>query len=218
MFERIFRKLGYYSERQANLLFRPKAAAYQFYCQYLGSDDIVVEAGAFRGFTTVGMLVNFVRFVYGFEPDPVNFKHLKDNSRGLERRLRIFNLGLGDHEEVAEMRGSGAYMSFVSGDSSSGARARVVTLDSLGLDPSPTVLIFDCEGMEVEAIRGAERTMARSVHSVLVEIHGGTEPKVREILSQAGFADIQSRKAGWNKEGAYHSTWVLARRVLPSNT
>jgi len=213
MLARVFRKLGYYSEREASRRFRPEPAAFQFFSQYLGSEDVVVEAGAYRGHTTVGFLVHVARFVYAFEPNPDNFKHLKENSRGLEHRLRVLNLGLGDRDEVAEMRGTGSDSTFVYEDSEpTVARARVVPLDSLNLDPSPTVLVIDCEGMEVEAIRGAERTMEK-VHSVLVEIHGDTEPKVREILSQAGFDDLQTRSSGWNEKGAYHDKWVLARRV-----
>jgi FkbM family methyltransferase len=221
MLERVLQKLGYYSEREANRRFKPEAAAYQFYCQYLGPEDIVVEAGAFRGYTTVGMLVKFAKFVYAFEPNPDDFKHLKGNARGFELRLRIFNLGLSDREEVSEMWGKDGYASFLNKRPYPSAKARVVPLDSLHLDPSPTVLILDCEGMEPQAIKGAEKTIAKSVHSVLVETHeigsADTEPEVKDMLSQLGFADIQTRMEGWNTKDGYHGRWVLARRAkLPS--
>jgi FkbM family methyltransferase len=213
MLERALQKLGYYSEKEAIRRFKPKAAAFQFYCQYLGPGDIVVEAGAFRGFTTVGLLANIVKLIYAFEPNPDNFRHLKENSRGANR-IRIFNLGLGDHEEVVEIRGSADFSSFVDREQSPGPKARIVSLDSLNLDPSPTALILDCEGMELEAITGAQKTIAKSIRSVLVETHPpySTETKVGDILSNAGFSDVQVRDSGWNKEGAYHGTWVLARK------
>lgn len=220
MLERVFRRLGYYSERDATRWFKPEAAAFQFYCQYIGPGDVVLEAGAYRGYTTVGLLVNIARYAYAFEPNPENFRGLAENTRGLERTLRIFNLGLGDHEWVAEMRGEGSYSSFVFHDSPRWKNARVVTLDSLNLDPSPTVLILDCEGMEVEAIGGAKKTIAQSVHSVLVETHQlgarNTEPEVKDSLSLLGFEDIQTRQSGWTrpwKTDELRDTWVLARRT-----
>lgn len=214
---RFLRKLGYYSEREAIRSFRPEAAAFQIYCQYFGPDDIVVEAGAFRGYTTIGLLVKLAKFVYAFEPNPDNFKHLEKNTKGFETRLRLLNLGLGDHDELAEMRGSKSGASFVYRMTSSGAKGRIVTLDSLNLNPSPTVLILDCEGMETEAIKGAEKTIGISVHSILVETHhlrsGDTEPRVKDILSQLGFADIQTRQTGWNKQNARHDRWVVAQKA-----
>jgi FkbM family methyltransferase len=215
VFERLFRKLGYYSEQYAARGFKPEPAAFQFYCQYLQSEDIVVEAGAFRGWTTVGFLVNMVKFVYAIEPNPDSFKHLRKNCRRYENsKVKTINVGLGDREEVAVMHGGAeSWATFCpQTDSSPRVKARLVSLDSLNLDPSPTVLILDCEGMEVRAIKGAEKTIAKSVHSVLVETHGGTEPEVKDILSRNGFANIQTRQSGWNKPGAYHDKWVVATR------
>jgi len=215
VFERVFRKLGYYTEREANRMFKPEAAAYQFYCEYLGPEDVVLEAGAYRGYTTVGLLVNVAKFVYALEPDPDNFRHLRDNCRGLEDHIRPLNLGLSDREEVREVRGRGSYSNFVKDLPKGGATARLVSLDSLNLDPSPTVLVLDCEGMEHLVIDGARKTIERSVHSTLVEIHEDTEPMVRDALKRAGLADIEVHESGWSRPwrpDEYHDRWVAARR------
>jgi hypothetical protein len=92
-----------------------------------------------------------------------------------------------------------------------------VTLDSLNLNPKPTVLIVDLEGYEAEAIRGASRTIDNSVHSVLVEAHpygvnGDTAPGIKRMLKEMGFTNVQIKETGLVWKNGWTDKWVLATK------
>jgi FkbM family methyltransferase len=196
---------------------RPERAAIRFYGQYVGPNDVVVEAGAFRGYTTIGVLRDLCRLVYAFEPNPENFRDLSRVTKTFTRVV-IFNVGLGDKTAVREMRGSGSGSTFLVRDELVVAKAQILPLDSIKLDPKPKVLIFDLEGYEIEAILGSTKTISQSVHSVLVEVHplgtgGDTSVAIKALLEEVGgFKNIEVKETGSTWADGYRDRWLLATK------
>jgi hypothetical protein len=81
----------------------PEIAAIKWYGHYIEPEDVVVEAGASRGYSTVGALYNLCRFTYAFEPNPTNFKYLSPVTEGISS-IKTFDLGLGDQTSKKGMR------------------------------------------------------------------------------------------------------------------
>ena len=132
--------------------------------------DVVVDAGAYIGVFTVyaALSVGATGHVYAFEPDP-------GTARRLQRHLDLNHIsnvtlvtkGLWSSETVLEFEsGRELGSSFMEARGGSEARVRVpvTTLDAV-LDPEkvrgPVFVKMNIEGSEIEALKGAARTITR---------------------------------------------------------
>ena len=91
-----------------NSIYKAEKSLYEpettnFFREYLKDGDKCIIAGAHKGYfaTLAASLVGPSGMVYGFEPEPINFAALKENTEGL-KNVTIFNFALGEKEQKAK--------------------------------------------------------------------------------------------------------------------
>lgn len=146
-------------------------------CSLIEPGTSVVDAGAFIGTHSLAFarLVGSSGFVYAFEPQPAFFELLRRNvtKNGLGDRIRVIPCGLSSHEsqiltqsvdsEHAANYGGIALQSTehyarVPNYSSRQHLIALKTLDGMQIDRL-SLLKIDTEGMEIDVLTGAEKTI-----------------------------------------------------------
>ena len=124
----------------------------------IGSDETYMDIGAYNG-DTISRFISIAgswRDIYGFEPDARSFKKLKRNTEGLPG-IHLYNSFISDKPGSVPFSG-GKGRGSCRMESSSYADA--ATIDGV-LGGKPVTLIkFDTEGFEREALDGGRRTIA----------------------------------------------------------
>lgn len=164
----------------------------RLFASLVGPGDTVLDVGAHTGYYTLlaAALVGRHGRVWAFEPDPRNARYLR-------RHIRINGVRTARTEEVAVTDRTGAAR-FGGGSGSGtgriqvdgGIEVRTVTLDHVcgRHDIRPTLIKLDVEGAEVEALRGAERTLSRARPLVLLSTHGAAAHHASlALLNQLGY-------------------------------
>lgn len=134
----------------------------------------VVQAGGNVGIYPMFLARHFAS-VHTFEPDPTNFECLTRNLHGRAANVFIRNAALGSEEGLCDMvvveaNNCGAHKI----DTEDG-EIPVVTIDSLDLKPS--LIWLDIEGHELEALKGAQRTLSVCSPTIILEVKGlGDDP------------------------------------------
>jgi len=118
------------------------------------------------------MLAKHFAEVYTFEPDPTNFACLSRNLANRAPNVRYYESALGAEEgscDVYEVEqgNCGAHKVGVRVDDDG---IPVTTIDTLDL--SPSLIWLDIEGHELEALKGAQRTLARCSPTIILEVKG----------------------------------------------
>ena len=118
----------------------------------------LLDVGAYRGESFVGLISRYgdrLKKIYAFEPDPVNFSHLRASlkNRPWKDRVDCRCLAAGDRKEILSFKSDGCGSRLSSeGD----GRTEVRRLDDLDLEIEGQLLIkMDVEGAELSALRGA---------------------------------------------------------------
>ena len=148
---------------------------------------IVVQAGGNCGLWPMRLSEMF-ETVYTFEPDPVNFTALVFNTAGAKNIIKI-QAAVGDFRGCIELNRTGKNCGahYVEG------RGRLPTLkiDDLAL-PGCDLIYLDIEGTEMNALRGAVRTIDAHSPVVAFEDKGlgkrfGVEPGAIEAMMKDTF-------------------------------
>lgn len=162
--------------------------------EMLRPGDVFYDVGANVGFFTLlaARLVGPRGAVLAFEPNPRNAEVLRSNValNGLAN-VKVFE------QAVAETSGRRRFAIAEStashlADHATDEKTTVVDIVSLNdLDAvsghrPPTVIKFDIEGAEVDALHGAAHVIARHRPAIICEVHG-TETEVRRFLQAAGY-------------------------------
>lgn len=182
------------------------------YSEYIATNDVVVEVGARMGDGT-RLLAGIARHVYSFEPSRTSFTVLKVLTR-TQHNVDVYNLALSDHHGEAHLYRDRSFSGVASLKKlnlvSYVAREKVTlsTLDGINFRLCPTTLVVDCEGSELEVLRGGRKLLAE-VRSVLVETHilsdgCSTMAPVRDELSRF-FPTVKIDQVG-------NESWVIAQR------
>ncbi len=154
---------------------------------------VVAEIGSKWGGGAV-QLAKYASFVYAFEPDPTNYNIMRrfvGRSRFSER-IKCYNMAVSDYDgfgflnipredkrNTVNSESLGALnekrIDVGKRDMPYGYRKRVLVkrLDSVAMIPSPDALIIDCEGSELEVLRGAKRLVSENcgVRLLIIETH-----------------------------------------------
>jgi FkbM family methyltransferase len=174
----------------------------QFWSSLNLSGMTVYDVGAFHGLLTL-FFASRAKAVFCFEPNSQNHKRLMENLmlNGV-KNVQVHKVGVGSRRETRRMVGSPLTPGGASVDLETVAelmRTRVgtmieeislVTLDEelfqAGLPP-PDFIKIDIEGWEIEALRGARKTLEVYRPALFLEMHGETtrekRRKVAEIVS-----------------------------------
>jgi FkbM family methyltransferase len=128
----------------------------------LGPEECFVDGGACRGETIAALIRaagGHFGFIYGFEPDQKNYTALRSNLSLIEpSRKKLLNAGLSDKSGQMNFnsRANGA-----SSFSENGSETiRLVALDEIAMEHSPTYIKLDVEGAEAKALCGMRRNVA----------------------------------------------------------
>ena len=158
--------------------------------------DIVLDIGTNVGET----LLNFAKlvgeggFVYGFEPDEVNFSNVQKNIALNEfENLHVFNFGISDAPATVKLYRVDPHnlgMNRILTDAEAGEYRDFTTIRTDTLDnvieenkiSRVNVIKIDIEGYEMHALRGARKLLERSKPRLFIEvgytrlINNGTSP------------------------------------------
>lgn len=127
-------------------------------------DEVFVDCGAYDGDTLAALLEHaggsFTRFV-AFEPDPANLTALHDRVAGLPEqlaeRVEVVEAAVASTAGTVTFGGLGAAAGIADGGA---LEVQTVVVDDV-VDGPVTYLKMDIEGAELDALAGAERTIAR---------------------------------------------------------
>ncbi len=194
--------LPYYSALRSGLK-DPDRETVEF-SDYLSSNDVVIEVGANMGAGSL-LIARKVKRVYAFEPNPYSFSCLRFYTRHVHN-IVIYNYGVGEVEKEADLNytehraGRGSSLKELKDVPYSGKiRVKLVPLDTIRFDEPPTALFLDCEGYEVEALRGADRILkSKELRNIFVDSHqlaNGEQvlDSVKDLLSQYSFLSLEGR-------------------------
>jgi len=141
-------------------------------------DDVFVDVGANVGTYTI--LACAAKGAKGicFEPVPSTFERLMDNLRinNLVQRVEARNIGLSDREgDLVFTSGEDTTNHIVAGDeqASNVVQVKVLPLDAILEDVTPSLLKIDVEGFEMRVLEGARQILGKEgLHSVIMELNG----------------------------------------------
>jgi FkbM family methyltransferase len=184
----------------------------QFWRTFDLRDLVVYDIGAFQGMLTMFFASRCAR-VISYEPNSKNHARLLENIQlNALDNVTVRKLGVGASADSAEL----VFMPLMAGGSSletktvnqlkeSGAavqseRIQITTLDQDIVNaalPPPDFIKVDIEGLELEALKGAAKTLSAHHPALFLEMHGETlrekRRKVTEIvdwLTHAGYVNV----------------------------
>jgi FkbM family methyltransferase len=142
----------------------------------LNGHEMFVDCGAFDG-DSVDAFVRRTRQefrqILALEPDPLNFKKMKERVAGypaaVRRKIRMEQVGVADFNCTLRFDAEG---SMSSATNPYGAlEITCMTVDDLLQDTTPTYIKIDIEGAEPEALHGASRSIRRSAPILAVSAY-----------------------------------------------
>lgn len=189
-----------------------------------GTKGCVLDAGAHDGATAV-MLVNALRRldlqVHALEPLSRNVEVARRRAQGVPS-LYVYRLALGDvdgatgrYPAAYDARQSGMHLQIArwrDNDNVGNATYKTTTIDFLFDDETERTLVLahlDLEGREADALRGANRTLARDRPVLTVETFPQSMAKWhREVMALLEASNYEvytvDEKVGWPPDGRNH--------------
>jgi len=138
-----------------------------------------LDVGANKGVTTLTLAkaVGGDGRVWAFEPVPASFALLQTNlSRNEASNVEAFQMAVGEQPGVADFYEHGEGSGIVPAEQADQLKVTVTTIDGFLHEhgaPRIGVISLDCEGSELLAFRGAEKTLIADAPQVFCEIHHG---------------------------------------------
>lgn len=162
--------------------------------QFLGHvrrRGVAVQAGGNVGVYPVHLAKHF-NTVHTFEPDPANYACLSENIKKSSGRIAAYHAALGERDGTCGVLNPDAANAGAVQVSDAGT-IPMRMIDSIGL-PGCDLIWLDIEGYELNALKGAEKTIARFRPTIIVEekpdlpvVHGLARLGVREWLEERGY-------------------------------
>jgi len=147
----------------------------QAFQKTIRSGDVVFDVGAHYGYYTLlsSELTGPKGKVFAFEPSPGNItrlkKHLVINHC---HNVQVVEVALSDHEGNARFDNhAGSGVGHLSPDGQ--IEVQITSLDAMAARlPIPNVVKIDCEGAEVEVLKGGEKTIRSAKPVIFLSTHG----------------------------------------------
>lgn len=132
----------------------------------LRENETLIDCGAFDGDTIAGFIARQgARFdrILAYEPDPLNWERLHRNlaqvPADIRARISTFPQAVGASDGTIQFNSTGTDLSTAG---SGATHVECVELDRSLQDVTPTLVKFDIEGFELDALEGAREVVARS--------------------------------------------------------
>jgi FkbM family methyltransferase len=160
-----------------------------FLVELCAEKRICVQAGG-NGGLWPDQLAKLFKQVYTFEPDPILFRCLVNNVK--DENVRFFNAAVGSAPGFVEIDRWMGEVNPGANRVKQGTSIPVLTVDGLGLS-EVDLIQFDIEGYELEALKGAEKTIERCRPVICLELrnhshHFGTNDEaIRQWLRDRGY-------------------------------
>lgn len=147
--------------------------------KYLSNNEVFADVGAYTGDTIqefVEVTSNKYRKILAFEPDIHNYQKAQEEIS--DNRIELYRKGVGSKggnlffQNGTGKLDAGAHVITNKNDASS--EIEVVCLDSF-MEERITYIKMDIEGMELEALRGAERIISEQKPKLAICIYHKTE-------------------------------------------
>lgn len=157
--------------------------------------DVVYDVGAHYGYYTLlsSALAGPSGKIFAFEPSPKNIarlqKHVRINHCG---NVTILELALSDREGTARFDNqAGSGTAHLSPEGT--LEVQITSLDLVAARlPAPRVLKIDCEGAEVEVLRGGETTIRSAKPAIFLSTHGDAlKAACLRMLQSWGYSPCQ---------------------------
>jgi len=183
----------------------PETEGLILYPRFVLPSDVVIEVGARIGGGTL-LLSNLAKHVYSFEPNPSSFRHLKTFTKK-KTNVTIFQCGCGaeNGEALLNLLENDKLSNIASIKNRKDVKftrkekIKIIKLDDFEFELKPTILIIDCEGYELEVLKGAKKIL-NEVNKVLVELHPGLDgtSTLEPIISEFKDYSIDTKVCpGW---------------------
>ena len=137
-------------------------------------DEVFVDLGAYNG-DTIKEFLDFAggyKSIHAFEPDQKNFAKLAKNCEGLEN-LFLHNKGVHSEKSVLFFEKKAGRNSALSKNGS--VEVEVDSVDNLCFEFSPTIIKFDVEGAEKEALLGCRKVIETYKPKLMVSAYHKSE-------------------------------------------
>ncbi len=174
-------------------------AEQQFWCGLNLGGMTVYDIGAFHGLLTL-FFASRSKAVVCFEPNTANYRRLMENLmlNGI-KNVEVRKVGVGSQRETRMMVGSPLMPGGASVDGKAveellraGVGTAVEEISIVTLDeeipqaslPAPDFIKIDIEGWEIEALRGARKTLESYKPALFLEMHGETMREKRRKVAE----------------------------------
>jgi FkbM family methyltransferase len=185
-----------WDRRGSAIISRDAAGDIEWVLSHVKGRDCIIQAGANVGVYPIGLADHFKK-VLTVEPDDQNFLCLtaniqaRDSLHRVDARKAAFGEEAGTCKVIqVEPDNSGAHRVGLSDQGTV-----VLPIDSFNLDPD--VIWLDVEGFELQAIKGALKTIERCRPVIVLElkqlgrIYGYDDQEVYDFLENIGYSCVE---------------------------
>ena len=164
-----------------------------FVLKYIKNGDVVIDAGAYIGDHTIAYsnAVGKDGLVFAFEPNKEAFDCLEFNM-GITANVYCFNQGLGScssYKGLCKIQDNIGCTYITNGD-----EIKITSIDNLEMKGIDFIKI-DCEGYEMEILKGAYESIKKFSPVLLIEVNKGTllregktEKDIFNYLDELGYS------------------------------
>ena len=144
-----------------------------------GENEVFIDCGAYDGDTIDTFVKRCPRYkhIVAFEPDTHNFSKLS-HKHGNNPQITLINAGVYDYDGEVRFCEQGAGHSKIGDENGNVVKISVKTIDNLNLS-KVTFLKMDIEGAELNALKGAEKTIVRDKPKLAVCIYHSNDDMLR---------------------------------------
>ncbi len=152
----------------------------------ISGEEVFVDVGAFDG-DSIEEFLNCVggdkfKKVIAFEPEPISFNKGKDKYS--DPRISFYQYGVGNKNDTMNIvyanGAEGTMLSAGKGEQKEDRKVEIIRLDDF-IQDKVTYVKMDIEGMELEALKGAERSIKRDTPKLAISIYHKMEDMIEII-------------------------------------
>lgn len=172
--------------------------------QFVKNKRVAIDVGSHVGLWAYNMAHDFEEVV-GFEPMALHAECWRENMKEISNAT-LFEIALGESEGGVEVS---TYTENSSGDTHISGKGNIPmkTLDSIGIQNVDLIKI-DCEGYELNVLKGAKNTLLSSKPVVIVEQKRDMAEKFgNELLGAVKFLKDLGAKQRMEISGDYILSW-----------